>query len=207
MIMKRTLLWFTAGAVMTMAGMSCADEGTKAAPASTQSKGEPAAISLKVSGPGAVNDSTIKVGEKVSVDLYFSNDKPRKAFTTGFKLSSPDIKTVEHPTDSGMGVNDNGDIKGHNGWNDNSVWDLKGLLVNKGDWDGTLPDYVGLGGVAVKQRFNPQLSTKQISFDLVVPEAGTLIVDSVFFPPGGFWKFSDNEKPAWKGPYKFKVVK
>ncbi|MEW6050554.1 MAG: hypothetical protein AB1644_05775 [Candidatus Zixiibacteriota bacterium] len=164
-------------------------------------------ISVKISGPGAVDASTIKVGEKVSIDLYFSNSKPRKAFTTGFKLSSPDIKTLEHPADPGMGVNETGDIKGHNGWNDNSVWDLKGLLVNKGDWDGTLPDYVGIGGVAVKQRFQPQASTKQVSFDLVVPEAGTLVVDSVFFPPGGYWKFSDNDRPAWGGPYTFKVVK
>jgi hypothetical protein len=209
--MKRTLLWLLAALVMVV-GLAYAADPVK--PKAPKGMGKPpmtvakgAEIAIKLSGPGAVNDSTIKVGQKVSVDLYFSNDKERKAFTAGFKISSPDIKTVVHPADSGKGVNETGDIKGYNGWQDNSVWDLKGILVNKGDWDGNLPDYVGLGGVAVKQRFNAQPSTKQIGLDLIVPEPGTLIVDSVFFPPGGYWKFADGEMPIWKGPYKFMVVK
>lgn len=210
--MKRTMLWLLAATVLVVGLIYADDQGQGKGkglgigkPPTTIAKD--AEIALKLSGPGAVNDSTIKAGQKVSVDLYFSNDKPRKAFTAGLQISSPDIKTIIHPSDSGKGVNETGDIKGYNGWQDNSVWDLKGILVNKGDWDGTLPDYCGLGGVAVKQRFNPQPSTKQISLDLIVPEPGTLIIDSIFFPPGGYWKYADGEKPIWNGPYKYKVVK
>ncbi len=163
-------------------------------------------VTAKVSGPGAINDSTIKAGEKVDIDIYFSNDKPRKGFSIGFKLSSPDIKEVQHVADSGFEMFP--DIKGDNGWQDNSVWDLRGVMLSKqSDWDGKLPDWVGMGGVTVKQKFMPQESKRVLSFNLVVPEPGTLVVDSTWFPPSNSWKYADNEKPDWKGPYKFKVVK
>ncbi|NOY88347.1 MAG: hypothetical protein GXO93_03010, partial [FCB group bacterium] len=58
-------------------------------------------ISVKLSGPGVVNDSTIKVGKKVSFDIYIDNDATFQGFTMGFKLTSPDIKNIIHVPDSG----------------------------------------------------------------------------------------------------------
>ncbi len=163
-------------------------------------------VTVKASGPGAINDSTIKVGEKVDIDIYFSNDKPRKGFSVGFQLSSPDIKQIQHVPDSGFEKYP--DLKGYNGWQDKSVWDLNGIMISaKSDWDGKLPDMIGLGGVTVKQRFQPQEAKKVLSINLIIPEPGTLVVDSAYYPPGGYWKYADNELPNWKGPYKFKVVK
>jgi hypothetical protein len=193
-------------------------EDTKKAEASSATTAavvdKPAEVSLKVSGPGAINDSTVKAGEKFCLDVYFSNDRPHRGFTMGFKLSSPDIKTVIHPSDSGHGLNANGDLKGYNGWQDNSIWDLRGVIVStRPDWDGKLPDWFGLGGVTVKQHFMPQEAKKVLSFDLIVPTPGTLVVDSTWFPPSNSWKFADKDengqeqRPAFHGPYKFKVVK
>ncbi|HVP07280.1 MAG TPA: hypothetical protein VMS71_05505 [Candidatus Acidoferrum sp.] len=163
-------------------------------------------VTAKVSGPGAINDSTIKAGQLVDIDIYFSNDKARKGFEIGFKLSSPDITEVKHVPDSGFEMFP--DIKGYNGWQDNSIWDLRGVMLSKqSDWDGKLPDWIGMGGVTVKQRFQAQESKKVLSFNIIVPDPGTLVVDSTWFPPSMSWKYADNEKPDWKGPYKFKVVK
>ncbi|MCK4573392.1 MAG: hypothetical protein KAU36_03430 [candidate division Zixibacteria bacterium] len=164
-------------------------------------------IGMKLSGPGAVNETTIKAGEPVTVDIYFENDVERRGFSVGFKITSPDIKTIVHPADSGNGLNDNGDIKAHNGWQDNSVWDMGGLYVAERDWDGKLPELVGFGGICIHKRFAPQKSTRQISFDLVVDEPGIFTIDSSYFPPTGTWMFAPPEhKPAWGGPYLFKVV-
>jgi len=154
-----------------------------------------------------VNDSTIKAGEKVSVDVYWTNDKERRGFTVGFKFDSKDIKQIVHVADSGKGLNLLGDIKGHNGWQDKSIFDITGVLVPEIDWDGKLPDLVGFGGAVGKQRYLPHEDMKCLSFDLIVPDAGTLVVDSAFFPPGGYWKFGSGEQPEWKGPYSFHVVK
>jgi hypothetical protein len=183
------------------------------APTTAVVVGKPAEIKVKISGAGAINDSTIKAGEKVFLDVYLASDKPHRGMTFGLKLSSPDIKNVVHVADSGNGLNKNGDIKGLNGWQDKSVWDLGFWISAKSDWDGTLPDFVGVGGATVKQRLEPQDFTKHLSLEMIVPEPGTLVVDSTFFPPAGKWKFSEkdqsgrDEVPAWKGPYKFKVVK
>jgi hypothetical protein len=166
-------------------------------------------VSVKVSGPGVVNDSTLKANEKVSVDIYFDNDTIWKGFSLGFKLVSMDIKHVVHVVDSGKGVNERGDIKAFNGWQDNSVWDFGGLYVVERDWDGKLPDLLGFGGVSVKRHFGPtKESQKNLSFDIIISEPGTLVVDSAFYPPGGKWMFSlPSYTPKWAGPYRFKVVK
>ncbi|MDD3732342.1 MAG: hypothetical protein PHU88_08215 [candidate division Zixibacteria bacterium] len=164
-------------------------------------------ISAKISGPGALNDSTIKAGENFSIDILMANDSLRRGMSFGFRLYSDDIKNVVHVADSGNGVNDLGDIKGHNGWENKSVWDFTGLLATHTDWDGKLPDTIGFAGVVIKQRYNPHPLQKNISIDLIVPEEGTLVFDSSFFPPGGKWKYDNNERPAWGGPYKFKVIK
>ena len=172
-----------------------------------------ATVSVKLSGPGAVNDSTIKAGEKVSIDVWVENDVTRAGFTLGFKMTSPDIKQIVHPADSGNGLNDRGDIKGHNGWHDASVWDIFGVMAVESDWDGALPDTVGFGGLAQKTGCVPHKSEKKLSWDVIVSTPGTLVVDSSFFPPGGKWLFSSastadsSHAPVWKGPYKFKVVK
>ncbi len=167
-----------------------------------------ATVDMEISGKGAVNDSTIKVGEPVSVDIYWSNDKDgRRGFTTGFRVFSDDINKVIHVSDSGNGLNDNGDIKGHNGWENTSVWDFAGIWTVMVDWDGALPDTVGFGGAVIKNRYDKHEREKVLSWDLIIPEEGTITIDSTFFRTGGFWKFGSGEQPEWKGPYTFKVVK
>jgi len=166
-------------------------------------------ISAKISGPGALNDSTIKAGEIFSIDIYMTNDTLRRGMSFGFKLTSDNIKKVIHVKDSVENVrgNENGDLKGFNGWEDKTVWDFSGLLATMTDWDGNLPDTVGFAGVVIKQRYGPHDLMKNISMNLIVNEEGILVFDSSFFPPGGKWKYDNNEKPVWGGPYKFKVVK
>jgi len=136
-------------------------------------------VKIKISGPGAVDANTIKAGEKVSVDIYTATDTMRTGFTLGFALKSKDISRIIHVADSGNGLNENGDIKGYEGWNDKSVSDLK----------------------------------KTISFEIIVPEPGTLVLDSAYYPPGGKWLFSSPPRlagpssPSWDGPHTFKVIK
>lgn len=171
-------------------------------------------ISMKVSGPGVVNDSTLKAGEKVSFDIYTTTDTTRTGFTFGIGVKSDDIKNVIHVSDSGNGLNANGDIKGYNGWENRSVWDMNGIYTVERDWDGQLPELIGFGGIAIKMGYKKELEpTKKLSFELIVPEAGTLVVDSQFFPPGGGWYYAAPEdielltSPTWDGPHVFKVVK
>lgn len=172
-------------------------------------------LKLKLSGPGAVNDSTIKAGEKVSLDIYCSNDTLRTGFTFGLSIKSPDstIKNIIHVVDTAGGLNDSGDIKGYNGWENKSIWDFAGVMVVEKDWDGILPELIGFGGLAIKKSFNPQELGKVMSIELIVNEIGTLVVDSSFYPPGGKWIFASPpdkappEAPEWDGPYRYKVVK
>jgi len=169
-------------------------------------------IYVGISGPGAVNDSTIKAGEKVSVDIYWSNDiDDLRGFATGFKILSEDIKNVIHVADSGNGLNAGGDIKGHNGWQNSEVWDFSGVMDVPLNWDGALPDTVGFGGFVIKHHYGPHEKIKVLSWDIIVPDPGTLVVDSSFFPPGGKWSIVHTERtevpPVWHGPYKFTVVK
>ena len=145
-------------------------------------------IVLKLSGPGAVNDSTIKAGEKVAIEWHMSNKKPRRGISIGFKFTSPDIEKVVHVADSGNGINENGDVKGYNGWQDKSIFDLTGVLAAQKDWDGMLPDTLGFGALVVKNSYEPHEMTKTLSVDLIVPTPGTLMIDSTFFPPGGNWQ-------------------
>ncbi len=165
-------------------------------------------VSLKLSGKGAVNDSTITAGKKVSVDIYLENEGTFKGMTLGFKILSDNIKKIIHVADSGNGLNANGDIKGYNGWNDKSVWDMGGVYVAPTDWDGTLPDYLGFGGICIKKSYTPHKYEKKISFDILVKEAGTFVIDTAFFKPSGKWLFAPpSTAPKWNGPYTFKVKK
>lgn len=165
-------------------------------------------VSMKISGPGAVNETTIKAGQKVSFDVYMVNDTTWKGFTIGFQVNSPTIKKVIRPADSGKGLNARGDIKGFNGFQDNSIWDLKGTFVVDTAWNGSLPDTLGFGGICVKSSYAPHPLQKNLSFELIFPEAGAIVVDSSYWPPGGQWLFALPEHhPVWKGPYKFTVVK
>ena len=167
-------------------------------------------ISAGVSGKGAVNDSTVIAGEPFSVDIFFVNDSIQRAFTIGFKMTSDNIKQVVHVVDSGKGLSTKGDIKGHNGWEDKSIWDLNGLFVVETNWDGALPDTIGFGGVCIKQAYNPHEKMRCLSWDMVVPNEGTFVVDSSFWPPSGIWIFAGDDQasraPAWGGPRKIKVV-
>ena len=168
-------------------------------------------ISLALSGPGAVNDSTIKMGQPVSVDIYWENkDADRRGFTTGFKLFSPTIKSIVHVPDSGKGINPAGDLKAHGGWEGTNTWDFSGVRVIPIDWDGTLPDTIGFGGLRGQVKYDAHPKKKVLSWTMVVQQVGQLMVDSTFFRPGGIWAVADpggNEiPPVWHGPYKFTVV-
>ncbi len=165
------------------------------------------AVTLKLSGDGAINDSTIAVGKKVSVDVYVKNEGTFKGMSLGFKLESDNIKKVLHPSDSANGVNKNGDVKAYNGWQDKSVWDL-GFFIAPTDWDGVLPDLLGFGGVGMFKEYKPHENKKMLSFDLIFEEAGTITIDSAFFKPSGRWMFAEPKTPPiWDGPYTFTVKK
>lgn len=169
-------------------------------------------VSMKISGPGAVNDSTIKAGENVLVDIYITNDTVYSGFSLGFAITSPTIKSIVHVADSGNGLNDSGDIKGYGGWEDKSIWDFGGVFAVERDWDGKLPEVLGFGGLCVKKEYEPHKLAKVLSFEMIVPEPGLITIDSSFFPPGGSWMFSAPppgraEEPGWLGPYTFNVIK
>lgn len=170
-------------------------------------------ISMMLSGQGAVNDTTIKAGQPVSIDVVVENDTVFTGFTMGFKLTSPDLAEIVHLADTNGGLNEAGDVKGHNGWQDQSIWDLNGVFVRETDWDGKLPETIGFGGLSVKSRYTAHKAERKLSFDIIVPQAGVLVIDSSFFPPGGKWLFSAPARigpslgPEWGGPYKFNVVK
>lgn len=170
-------------------------------------------ISLKLSGPGAAGETKIKAGKTVSIDIVIENDTVFTGFTMGFKITSPDLESIVHVADSGNGLNERGDIKGYNGWHDQSIWDLSGVFVRETDWNGKLPDTIGFGGLSVKSKYRAHKAERKLSFDIMVPEVGVLVIDSSFFPPGGKWLFSAparigaSTSPSWGGPYKFEVVK
>ncbi|MFH1686617.1 MAG: hypothetical protein ABIE70_03745 [bacterium] len=170
-------------------------------------------VSLQLSGKGAVNDSTIKAGEPVSVDIYFTNDDIRTGITLGWAITSPDIKEITHVADSGHGLNERGDVKGYNGWEGAEVWDLFGMFIVESDWDGAMPDLLGIGALSNQKSYDPHELEKKLSFELLIPQAGTLVIDSAFYPPGGKWLYSSpvdvapSHVPAWGGPYTYKVVK
>ncbi len=170
-------------------------------------------IKMKVSGPGVVNDSTLKAGEIVSFDIYCQTDVKRTGFTIGFSIKSPDIKTVIHVSDTGLALNENGDVKGYGGWEDKSVWDFAGVFAVERDWDGNLPDLLGFGGLSIKKGYEDAEFGKKLSLEMIIPETGTLVIDSAYYPPGGKWLFSSPPRiaqqgaPDWGGPYKYKVIK
>ncbi len=169
-------------------------------------------VSMKISGPGAVNDSTIQAGKEVSLDIYVSNDSMYTGFSFGFTFESPDIKKIIHVSDSLPSLNENGDIKGHNGWEDRSTWNFGGVYAVEKDWDGVMPELLGFGGLSIQQEYKPHDIMKVISANMVFTEAGTISIDSAFYPPGGGWMFANPSEngthlPKWGGPYTFKVVK
>jgi hypothetical protein len=170
-------------------------------------------ISVTISGPGVVRENTIKVGEPVSIDVYWENeDDDRRGFTTGFKMTSKDIKNIVHVPDTAKGLTEEGDIKAHNGWDGYLAWDYSGLRVvrSEGDWDGVLPDLVGFGGLRVKNVYNAHENKKVLSWTIIVNEPGRLTVDSSFYDPAGIWAIvgpdSEEIRPTWGGPYTFLVI-
>ena len=48
-------------------------------------------VKVKISGPGAVNDTTIQAGKPVSFDVYMANDNKYTCFTLGFEMTSEDV--------------------------------------------------------------------------------------------------------------------
>ncbi len=171
-----------------------------------------ATISLQLSGKGAIDGTTIKAGEPVSVDIYVVNDVKRAGMTIGFSIESDDIKEIVHVVDSGNGLNDSGDVKSYGDWVGAEVWDLFGIFVVERDWDGELPELLGFGAIANEKAYFPHELEKKLSFEIIVPTAGTIVIDSSYYPPGGKWMFSSpplqepSASPEWDGPYEFKVI-
>lgn len=174
-------------------------------------------ISMKLSGPGVVNDSTVKANQKISLDVYAENDDDWAGITFGFKISSPTIKAIVYPKDS-TAMNRSKNAHGFNGWQDNSIFDLGGVRIAEADMNGELPDVIGVGAAVVKNKYKAHPLQKILSFDVLFKEEGKVTVDSTFFPPGGFWKVArsprvtpagkDSQQPVkWGGPVRFKVVK
>ena len=164
-------------------------------------------VKLMISGPGAVNDSTIKAGQPLDIEVHCSSKVERTGYTLGLKFSSSSIKTLKHVADSGNGMDAAGSIKGYNFWKDKSFFDLD-LGVKEQEWDGTMPEHLGFWGLSAKRSLPPIEMTKAFSIRIVVPDTGTIVVDSSFFPPAGSWMFAPpGDAPKWSGPYKYKVVK
>lgn len=165
-------------------------------------------IDLKISGPGVVDDTTIKVGQPVSFELYIANDKKYTYMNIGFKMTSQDIKNVVHLIDSGKGYNPAGDVKCWNGFEDKSIWDFGGMHVVERSWDGVLPDTLGFGAICAYKTYDPHERRKCFSWDMRFDEVGTVVVDSTFFPPAGTWVIGEPaHEPAWGGPYVLRIVK
>ena len=105
-------------------------------------------------------------------------------------------------------------VRGHNGWENSNVWDFA-LWVVDVDWDGKLPDTVGFGGQVVKKRYNAHERQIVLSWEMIMPDTGTFVIDSCFFRPNNAWKLfgvskdaeSYEEVMAWDGPHTFQVVK
>ncbi len=168
-------------------------------------------IGLKISGPGVVDDSTVTVGEPFSVDIHVANDSIYTGFSFGFDITSEEITEIIHVADSGNGLNKQGDIKGHNGWQSHSIWNFGGVYAVESDWDGELPDLLGFGGLSINQDYEPHDLTRVLSFELIIPEPGSIVVDSAFFPPGGRWMFATPvpgtiDEPTWQGPLTIRAV-
>lgn len=188
-------------AVVLCAGLLVAQEE-----AANQPVGAPPVVEVRLAGEGVVDATTIKAGVPVELQFFMANDTLRRGFSMGFVFQSNDIKQIIHPVDSGAGINDRGDVRGFNGWGDRSIWDLGGVYVAEKDWDGNLPDSLGFGGVCVKQIYKPHPLEKTLAIDMIVPTPGTLVLDTSFIPPGIYFKFDNQDQPAWKGPYTYKVV-
>jgi len=172
-----------------------------------------AGIKMAISGEGAVNERTIQAGKPVSFDIIMMNDSLRAGITICFKIVSDDIKSVTHVSDSGSNcLNERCDVKGWNGFEDASIWDLYGMMVIEKNWDGALPELLGFGGICNKQKYLAHDWEKKLSFELIVDQPGTLVVDSSFYPPGGKWLYAsppgtiEAHEPSWGGPYVFKVI-
>jgi len=175
-----------------------------------------AEVDLEISGPGVVNDSTVKVGEPFSVDIYWENDSEGwRGFSNGFCIESEDIKKIVHLNDTVDGMGKNGEVKGYNGWENSDVWDFAGVWVVPVDWDGSVPDTMGFGGQVIKNRYGAHPRQKVLSWDMIMNETGTFSIDSCFYRPGGYWKLftlTDAKAPieeimGWDGPHVFHVIK
>lgn len=175
-------------------------------------------ISMKLSGPGVVNDSTVKAGQKVSLDIYSENNEEWGGISFTFKMTSPTIKKVEFPSDS-TAINERGNAHGFNGWQDKSIWDMF-VKFPEYEVNGQLPEVFGVGALVVKNKYKPHPKQKILSYDVRFTEAGSVTIDSTSIPGSGgsLWKVArsprvtpvgkESQEPVkWTGPVRFKVVK
>jgi len=171
-----------------------------------------AEIRIEISGEGAIDSTTIKAGKPVSFDIMMENDAMRTGITFGFKLTSDEIKSIKHVADKKGGLTPDGDVKGHNGFEDSSIWDLTKVMVVRHDWDGKMPELIGFGALCRNEEYLEHKMERKLSFQVQFDEAGTIAIDSAFYPPGGRWMYASppntipTHKPKWDGPFEFKVV-
>ncbi|MFQ5608103.1 MAG: hypothetical protein ACE5GA_09160 [Candidatus Zixiibacteriota bacterium] len=170
-------------------------------------------VKMKVGGEGVIGKDSVRAGESFSFDLYMSNDGFYSGFTLGFKLyGEGGIKTVKHawtssPKDSAFDPSSN--IHPFNGFEDKSVWDMGGFMRRVQDWDGKLPDYALIGGVAMNKGWNKCDFTHFVSFEMSANGKGKVCMDSAFVSPGGDWLYASKDgaiTPGWAGPYCVTVV-
>ncbi|MFC1475172.1 LamG-like jellyroll fold domain-containing protein [Candidatus Zixiibacteriota bacterium] len=141
---------------------------------------------------GVIGIGPISFNFRANVDLV---SEVVKGYTHGFQISSPDGATWAVPTgiiDPGFAAN----------------FDLLNS-VSYLDADGAGEDTVTFGGsVQTNPGLPPEYSS--LAFSLVtevhLDDSGkTICIDSAFFPPTGFWKWSTNggvtSVPRWGGPY------
>ncbi len=162
-----------------------------------------AGVTISTSGPGGTSGDSVYANQNINFNIVFQNDQPVdiKGFTNGFKLYSPESATWAIP----VGTPDLDLI---------NLFDF-GTYVNGYSLDGVGTDTLGFGGLAIYGNgmtvgYNDIIGSISTSFEN--SQIGkTICIDTCFFPPSGYWVWSDqsgltNYTPSWGGPYCYTIV-
>ncbi|MBU8934825.1 MAG: T9SS type A sorting domain-containing protein [candidate division Zixibacteria bacterium] len=161
-----------------------------------------AGITIEKSGPGAAPGDSIYSGAEVRFDVRLHNNSGGNidGMTNGFIMYSPDGAAWAPPVttlDSGFVI----------------AFDLD-RGINEFSVDGMGADTIGIWGVKLHGSGLPNgydgiIATMSTSVD--TSQVGkTLCIDSVFFPPSGYWLWAidggTNYHPSWGGPYCYPII-
>ena len=149
-------------------------------------------VDLQVSG---FMQDTLRVGVPTNLDIYIENDYVLGGMSLGFKVWSPDGAFWRWNDVGGLG-----DITGcvttvlSSRLGDGSVFDLTGFLVTEDDVDGTSPDIIMCGGVALSAGLPTGPLEHMYSMQFIPracdwPDIRTICIDSAFVPPSGAFVF------------------